>query len=81
MTSRESALELKMATAAVGGSNCVVWEWQRDDGGYSAYQPETSAKIETEYGNNSGHCNVGIYTIYFGRMIQKRNDTGKIYTH
>lgn len=60
--------------------SCVCWEWQRDDGGFSPYIPEVSNAIETSNHAGMGWHHTGsarVYTIDFGRMIQRKNNTGK----
>jgi len=62
-----------MAGASV---QCVVWEWQRDDGGFSPYPPDMSCQIETAYFNGAGNYTMVDYTVHFGRMVQKKHNTG-----
>ena len=65
-----------MATA---GTSCVVWEWQRDDGGFSPYPPETSSQIETAFSSYSGSGSYVMtdYTIHFSTMRQKKDASGE----
>ena len=74
-TNYERAMALAMAVASTS-LNCVVWEWQRDDGGYSPYVPETSSQIETAYSSGAPSLIMADYTVYFANMIQKKNNTG-----
>lgn len=42
----------RAASLAMAGGSFVsgkVWEWQRDDGRYSPFPPEDSAKIEADF--------------------------------
>ena len=61
---------------AVSSVNCVYWEWQRDDGGFSPYIPSNSNAIEAANHAGLGGHNSGSYTIDFARMIQRKNATG-----
>lgn len=57
---------------------CVIWEWMKDDGEYSPYDPESSEAIEGAYAANSPQHQVRTgYTISFAYMIQTRVSTGE----
>ena len=62
-----------MAGASV---QCVVWEWQRDDGGFSPYPPDMSSQIEAAYSTGTGSYIMVDYTVHISRMIQKKHNTG-----
>lgn len=59
--------------------NCVCWEWQRDDGGFSPYPPPLSHAIEA-----ANHAGMGshdldsnrTYTVDFMKMTQRKNTSG-----
>ncbi len=63
-----------MATPSV---SCVVWEWHRDDGGFSPYPPETSAQIEASYGRHDSQFHMVDYSITFSSMKQRKNISGQ----
>ena len=66
---------------AVSLVNCVCWEWQRDDGGFSPYLPQISNAIEASNHAGLGGYDVGparVYSVDFGRMIQRKNNTGEL---
>ena len=65
--------EVAMAGASV---QCVVWEWERDDGGFSPYPPDMSSQIEEAYSTGTGSYTMVDYTVHFSRMIQKKHNTG-----
>ena len=56
-----------------------MWEWQRDDGGYSPYPPETSAQVERAYCSGAAsHAMTDVdYTVHFSTMTQQKNSTGE----
>ena len=71
-----------MAVVARTGSanvSCVVWEWQRDDGGYSPYPPEISSQMESAFGSGSGSCVMTDYTVHFSTMRQKNSNSGELH--
>ena len=50
-----------------------VWEWQRDDGGFSPFPPQDIAAINTAFNSGSTTCStVSGYTLDFSRMMQIR---------
>ena len=55
---------------------CVVWEWQRDDGGFSPYSPDMSFQIEAAYSTGTGNYTMVDHTVHFTRMVQKKHNTG-----
>lgn len=66
--------------------HCVCWEWQRDDGGFSPYPPDTSAEIEAAYSKYYHSLGPGTfipsgalsgYAIDFVNNVQKRHGSGK----
>ena len=65
-------------TAAVGPYviSAVIWEWQRDDGGFSPYHPEVSAQIEGAKGHGLGSVSIGKWSVDLAMMIQIRQSTG-----
>ena len=67
-----------MASYARGSSVVTgkVWEWQRDDGGYSPFLPQDSAKIEYAHGIGLNPYSIGDYTVYFDIMVQRNNSSG-----
>jgi len=74
----DSAVSPNTTILAMAGASvqCVVWEWQRDDGGFSPYPPDMSCQIETAYFNGAGNYTMVDYTVHFGRMVQKKHNTG-----
>ena len=63
----------------------VVWEWQRDDGGYSPYYPEVIQAIEKAYTSGQRTLNLGTasnsltpYMVDLVKGEQIRNDTGMV---
>ena len=62
-----------MAGASV---QCVVWEWERDDGGFSPYPPDMSSQIEAAHSTGTGSYIMVDYTVHISRMIQKKHNTG-----
>lgn len=63
----------------------VVWEWQRDDGGYSPYYPEVIQAIEKARTSGQRKLNLGTasrsltpYTVDLSKSEQIRNDTGMV---
>lgn len=64
-----------MATQSV---DCVAWEWQRDDGGFSPYAPETSSLLEAASTSATPSLPVGPqHVVHFSRMVQKRRSSGR----
>lgn len=56
-----------MASASGNGK---VWEWQRDDGGYSPFPPDDSAKIEVDFSTRSTTCTLsGGDRLDFNRLV------------
>lgn len=71
-----------MAVASVRG---VVWEWQRDDGGYSPYYPEVIQAIENALTNGQKTLNLGTasksltpYKVDLVKKEQIRAETGMV---
>lgn len=64
------------STPTVNYVSCVVWEWQRDDGGFSPYPPNLSAAIEAAYVGRNTQFHMTDYTITFASMRQKKNMSG-----
>lgn len=69
-----------MAGYARGSSVGVgkVWEWERDDGGYSPFPPQDSAHIEYAYNMRLRTFplgSLGQYTVDFDRMVQRNNSS------
>lgn len=63
----------------------IVWEWQRDDGGYSPYYPEVMQAIEKARTNGQRMLSLGTasnslmpYVVDLVREEQIRNDTGMV---
>lgn len=54
-----------------------VWEWQRDDGGYSPFPPQDSAEIESAYSTGVRTHTVHGYMLDFSRMTQKNSTSGE----
>ncbi|KAL5477801.1 hypothetical protein EMCRGX_G024647 [Ephydatia muelleri] len=57
---------------------CVIWEWMRDDGEYSPYDPMSSEAIEGAYAASCLQHQLKDYTISFADMTQTRLSTGGI---
>ena len=71
-----------MAVASVRG---VVWEWQRDDGGYSPYYPEVIQAIENARTSGQKRLNLGTvskslapYKVDLAKEEQIRSNTGMV---
>ena len=56
---------------------CVIWEWMRDDGEYSPYDPMSSEAIEGAYAASCQQHQLKDYTISFADMTQTRLSTGE----
>ena len=70
---------------AVASVRVVVWEWQRDDGGYSPYYPEVIQAIENARKNGQNVLNLGTaskllssYKVDLVNNKQIRTGTGMI---
>lgn len=58
------------AVMAQASGNGKVWEWQRDDGGYSPFPPEDSAKIEVDFSARLTTCTLsGGDRLDFNRLL------------
>jgi len=71
-----------MAAAIFNG---VIWEWQRDDGGYAPYHPEVSHAIEEARNCGNITINLGMfskdlspYQVDVRNFTQTRSSTGMI---
>ena len=62
-----------MATAGSGAVPCVVWEYQRDDGGYSPYSPDISAQIESAFKSGVTVFPTSEFTVNFNIMSHEWN--------
>ena len=56
--------------------SAVIWEWERDDGGFSPYSPEVSAKIELTKEMGSAFVSIGKRSVDLSRSVQIRRSTG-----
>lgn len=70
---------------AFGSVLGVVWEWQRDDGGFSPYHPEVIRVIENAHKKGQNVLNLGIvskpltpYTVDLFNRTQTRTATGMV---
>ena len=69
-----------MASRVTSGTvSCVVWEFRRDDGRYSPYDPECSEAVERAY---AAHLEMHslpdrVHTISFKSMTQTTVRTGE----
>jgi len=70
---------------AVGTFNAVIWEWQRDDGGYAPYHPEVSHAIEEARNSGKNILNLGTiskelspYHLDVRNFTQTRSSTGMV---
>lgn len=58
-------------SAATSATTAVVWQFQRDDGGFSPYHPQASADIEAAFNRGNSSLTVGRYTIDLTTMQQQ----------
>ena len=66
-----------LSAAGPGVISAVVWEWQRDDGGFSPYSPEVSAKIElAKKMGTSFFVSIGKWSVDLSRSVQIRQSIG-----
>ena len=70
---------------AVAPVRVVVWEWQRDDGGYSPYYPEVIYALESARKNSQPVLNLGTaskslnpYKVDLVNSLQIRSGTGMV---
>jgi len=70
---------------AVATVNAVIWEWQRDDGGYAPYHPEVSHAIEETHKSGRSILNLGTlskglspYQLDMRNYTQTRTNTGMV---
>ena len=54
-----------------------VWQFQRDDGGYSPCLPQTNVVIETAYGSGRNRFAVGKHTIDLQRLTKTSTGSGR----
>ena len=74
-------IELARARRAMAGTtgNGFVWEWQRDDGGFSPFPPQDSAKIEMDYNTSVITCKISGYgRLDFKKMTLRRTGSREL---
>lgn len=66
------------AHPAVGPNivSAIVWEWQRDDGGFSPYPPEVGVEIEGAKALGSAVVPLGKWSVDLSKMVQIRLSSG-----